>query len=177
VTTCLERQHANVLRSAGDFAGLVADEDAVDDGADGGFFVGVEVGDGLEAELLAVGGVFVGLEDELIGVGVEREGESSDDVEGGLCCALFVAADHGGRFGWKTRGVDGRRPLDHIAHDITHGITHRMSHDVTTSSTTLPSGSASQKHASAILGFRRLPVTDLTGAVKRVCPVHVRVRV
>jgi hypothetical protein len=38
-------------RSAGEFAGLVADEDAVDDGADGVLFVGVEVGDGLEAEL------------------------------------------------------------------------------------------------------------------------------
>lgn len=70
--------------SAGEFAGLVADEDAVDDGADGVLFVGVEVGDGLDAELPVVGGVFVGIEDELIGVGVEREGESADDVEGGL---------------------------------------------------------------------------------------------
>lgn len=73
----------------------MADEDAVDDGADGVLFVGVEVGDGLEAELPVVGGVFVGVEDELIGVGVEREGESADDVEGGLRGALFVAADLG----------------------------------------------------------------------------------
>lgn len=79
--------------SAGEFAGLVADEDAVDDGADGVLFVGVEVGDGLEAELPVVGGVFVGVEDEPISVGVEREGESADDVEGGLGCALFVSAD------------------------------------------------------------------------------------
>ena len=41
----------------------MADEDAVDDGADGVLFVGVEVGDGLEAELPVVGGVFVGVED------------------------------------------------------------------------------------------------------------------
>ena len=45
------------------------------------------------AELPVVGaGAFVGVEDELIGAGVERECESSDDVEGGLCCCLFVAA-------------------------------------------------------------------------------------
>ena len=30
---------------------MVAEEDAVDEGADGGLFVGVEVGDGFEAEL------------------------------------------------------------------------------------------------------------------------------
>jgi hypothetical protein len=35
---------------------LVAVEDAVDDGADGGLFVGVEVVGGFEAELPVVGG-------------------------------------------------------------------------------------------------------------------------
>jgi hypothetical protein len=61
---------------------LVAEEDAVDDGADGGLFVGVEVVDGFEAGLPVVGGGAVfGVEDELIGAGVERECESSDDVE------------------------------------------------------------------------------------------------
>lgn len=74
----------------------MADEDAFDDGADGVLFVGVEVLDGFEAELPVVGGgAFVGVEDELIGAGVERECESSDDVEGGLCLALFVSADLG----------------------------------------------------------------------------------
>ena len=74
----------------------MADEDAFDDGADGVLFVGVEVLDGFEAELPVVGGgAFVGVEDELIGAGVERECESSDDVEGGLCWALFVSADLG----------------------------------------------------------------------------------
>ena len=72
------------------------EEDAVDDGADGFLFVGVEVGDGFEAELPVVGGGAVfGVEDELVGAGLECEGESSDDVEGGLCGALFVAADLG----------------------------------------------------------------------------------
>jgi hypothetical protein len=68
-------------RSAGEFAGLVAEQDAVDEGADGCLFVGVEVGDGFEAELpgLVIGGVVV--EDELICAGVEREGESSDDLD------------------------------------------------------------------------------------------------
>ena len=85
------------LVSARDFAGLVAEEDAVDDGADGLLFVMVEVGDGFEAEVpfVVVAAGFVGVEDELIGVGVERGCESSDDVEGGLCCALFVSADLG----------------------------------------------------------------------------------
>ena len=50
-------------RSAGEFSGLVAEEDAVDEGADGGLFVGVEVGEGFEAELPHVvgGGVRLGL--------------------------------------------------------------------------------------------------------------------
>lgn len=65
------------------------------DGSDGGLFVGVEVGDGFESEVpfAVFGAVLVRIEDELVGVGVERECESSDDVEGGLCCALFIAAD------------------------------------------------------------------------------------
>jgi len=56
----------------------VAEEDAVDDGSDGGLFVGVEVGDGFEAEVpFAIFWPGFGVvEDELIGVGVERGCES-----------------------------------------------------------------------------------------------------
>ena len=39
----------------------MAEQDAVDEGADGGLFVGVEVGEGLEAELPHVVGGGVGL--------------------------------------------------------------------------------------------------------------------
>ena len=51
----------------------MAEQDAVDEGADGCLFVGVEVGEGFEAELPHVvgGGVGFVVEDELVGGGVD----------------------------------------------------------------------------------------------------------
>jgi hypothetical protein len=66
---------------------------AVGEGADRCSFVGVEVGDGFVSELPGLVGGGVVVEDELICAGVEREGESSDDVEGRLCFALLIVAD------------------------------------------------------------------------------------
>jgi len=72
----------------------VAQEHGFDEGADDGFFVGVEVLDGFEVEAKIVGGAaFVGVEDELIGADGERDCESADDVEGGLGAAGFIAAE------------------------------------------------------------------------------------
>ena len=75
----------------------MAEQDAVDEGADGCLFVGVEVGEGFEAQLPHVvgGGARLVVEDEFVGGGVEGEGEAADDVEGGLGLALFIAADLG----------------------------------------------------------------------------------
>lgn len=63
----------------------MAQEHGLDEGADNGLLVGVEVLDGFEVEGEVVGGAaFVGVEDELISADGERDCESADDVEGGL---------------------------------------------------------------------------------------------
>ena len=80
----------------GDFVGLVAEEDAFEDGSDVGFVFGVEVVGGFEGEAeVVVGSAFVLVEDEVVCGDVEGGGESADDVEGGLCGAGFVASDLG----------------------------------------------------------------------------------
>jgi hypothetical protein len=67
---------------------LVAEEDAVDEGADGCLFVGVEVGEGFEAQLshVAGGGARLVAEDKFVGGGVEGEGEPTTTTgpQGGL---------------------------------------------------------------------------------------------
>ncbi len=82
-------------RSAGgEAAGLVAEEGAFDEGADGGLFVGVELADGFEVVGDLVGhGALAFVEDEHICAGVEGEREAADDVEGGLAGAGFIAAE------------------------------------------------------------------------------------
>ena len=63
-------------------------------GADAGLFVGVELVDGFEVVGEVVGdGSLCCVEDEQICAGVEGDGESADDVEGGLAGASFIAAE------------------------------------------------------------------------------------
>ena len=64
---------------------MVSEEGAFDEGADGGLFVGVELGDGFEvvAEFGGdVGVAFVGVEDEHICADGEFGGEAAQDVGG-----------------------------------------------------------------------------------------------
>jgi hypothetical protein len=83
-----------VISAGGEFAGLVAEEGAFDEGADGVAFVGVELVDGFEVVAEVVGdGAFFWVEEEHICADGEFGGEASEDVEGGLAGAGFVAAE------------------------------------------------------------------------------------
>ena len=80
--------------AGGEFAGLVAQEGAFDEGADGVAFVGVELVDGFEVVAEVVGdGAFFWVEEEHICADGEFGGEASEDVEGGLAGAGFIAAE------------------------------------------------------------------------------------
>lgn len=71
----------------------MAQECAFDEGADGVLFVFVELVDGFEVEgEVGIGASVVVGEDERIGADGEGDCESSDDVEGGLGVAGFVAS-------------------------------------------------------------------------------------
>lgn len=77
---------------------------AIQEGADDGFFVVGEAGDGLELEAeVLVGAAGVLTEEEQIRADLESDGEAADDVEGRLGGARFVAAQlddvHGDFFG------------------------------------------------------------------------------
>lgn len=78
-------------------AGVVAQECAFDEGGDVFLFVGGELVDGfeLEPERLALGSSFVFVEEERVSADVEGERQCTEDVEGGLAAAGFVAADLG----------------------------------------------------------------------------------
>jgi hypothetical protein len=75
--------------------GFVAEEEAFEGGFEGCLVFGVEAGGGFEGEfeVVGVGVAFVGVEQERVCGGVERECELADGVEGGLVGAGFVAAD------------------------------------------------------------------------------------
>jgi hypothetical protein len=75
-------------------SGVVAEECAFDDVADGGLFVGVELGDGCEV-VAEVWGESVVVVCEGVDACGEGGGEASEDVEGGLAGAGFVAAELG----------------------------------------------------------------------------------
>jgi hypothetical protein len=80
--------------SAGEFAGLVAEEGGFDEGADGGLFVGVELVEGGEVVFEVLGESFV-VVGEGVDAGGEGVGDAACDVEGGLAGAGFVAAELG----------------------------------------------------------------------------------
>lgn len=74
----------------------MAEEGAFEEGADGLAFVGVELVDGFEVVGEVVGGgAFFGVEEEHICADGQLGGEASEDVEGGLAGASFVAAELG----------------------------------------------------------------------------------
>ena len=75
---------------------MVAEGGAFDEGADGLLFFGVEVLDAFDVVGDGLGCLsFVGLKEERICAGVERECEAAEDVEGGLAGAGFIAAELG----------------------------------------------------------------------------------
>lgn len=75
----------------------MSQEDGFDEVDDGGTFVVVELVEGfeVEAQVGAVGTALIFVEDQSVGADRERYGESSQDVEGGLAGAGFVASDLG----------------------------------------------------------------------------------
>lgn len=75
----------------------MAQEGALDEGADAVAFVGVELVEGgqVQAEGFVLGSVLVGVDDEVVGGDGEGDGEGAEDVERGLVGASFVAAQLG----------------------------------------------------------------------------------
>jgi len=77
--------------SAGDFAGLVADEGGFDEGFDDGLFIYVELVDGFEVSAGVLGEIIV-----VAGEGVDAHrqgrGDAVEDVEGGLAGSLVPAS-------------------------------------------------------------------------------------
>ena len=74
----------------------MSQEGAFDEGADGVAFVGVELVDGFDVVAEVVGdGAFFWVEEEHICADGEFGGKVSEDVEGGLAGAGFIAADVG----------------------------------------------------------------------------------
>ena len=76
---------------------MVPQEGAFDEGGDVFLLFGGELLDGfeLEPQRLALGAAFVVVEEERVSADVERQRQGSEDVEGGLAGAGFVAADLG----------------------------------------------------------------------------------
>ena len=72
----------------------MAEEGAFDECADGVAFVGVELVDGFEVVAQVVGdGAFFWVEEKHICADGQFGGEASEDVEGGLAGAGFIAAE------------------------------------------------------------------------------------
>jgi hypothetical protein len=76
---------------------LVAQERALDESADAGAFVGVELVECFEVQTqgLVLGSAFVGIEEEVAGLNCERDGDGSQDKRHGLFAARIVGCSCG----------------------------------------------------------------------------------
>ncbi len=94
------------LRGVGPFAGLVFEDEGVEEGLGGAAFFGIELSEGFELEAeLRVGVALSGLEDQGVGRDPEGLGQLPNPLQGGLGMPGFIAVD----LNERELGLEGER--------------------------------------------------------------------